>query len=119
MLRALPSSSARLQARCFSYLMPSKPLHYYQSEQHGHVIPVVNMIESTQANPFAKLGTLLLTPFNGWITFSLFFSFSTSSIPAVLPALSFLAHPLVLAPSVLAQLAMSAYVLSRRFDHHI
>ena len=71
------------------------------------------MLESTLPNPFSKLGTLLLTPLNGWIAFSLFFSFSTYSIPAVLPTLSFIASPLVLVPSFLAQVWMSAYILAR------
>lgn len=114
MLRAFPTCRLpRLPSRAFSYLMPSKPLHYQFLDGHGDVIPVVNMIESTLPNPCAKLATLLLTPLNGWIGFSLFFSFSTSSLPAVLPALGFLANPVVLAPSLLFQIWLSTYILSR------
>ncbi len=99
--------------------MPSKPVHYYEHQRLGYVIPVVSTIESTRSNPWVKAATFALTPLNAWIAYSLIYSFSIYSLPAVAPALSFIASPFVLAPSSLLQLRASAHVLSRLYDHHV
>ena len=113
-------SLQRLPLRHFSYVMPSRPVHYYDHHRHGQVVPVVAMLEPTHANRWARRGSFVLAPVNLWLAFSLSFNFSHFTLPAVLPSLAPLVHPVVLLPSLVAQCLMSAHVLSRRpYDHHV